>query len=92
MYDSPWPGFRVPLACICDNGSVAGAGAVTLRSGGAALELELVVSRWRSREDSRDVFFTAQWTPRPAPATTPCAARRRLRPPGRRVDLAYPYE
>lgn len=87
IYESPWPGYRVPVACICDNSSAP----LRLVSGGPALELELVARRLAAGEDHRHVHFRGAWARAPGPSP-PCAARRRLPPPGQRVHLSYPYE
>ncbi|XP_041987452.1 uncharacterized protein LOC121739170 [Aricia agestis] len=85
IYESPWPGYRVPLGCICDNVSAP----LTLVSGGPALELELAASALAPGEDHRHLHFRADWQRRPAPPH--CPAARRLPPPGHRVHLVYPY-
>lgn len=85
VYEAPWPGYRVPLACLCDNASAP----LRLRTGGAALELELVARRLAAAEDHRHLHFRGRWARLPAP---PCASRRRLAPPGQQVHLVYPYE
>ncbi|CAH1638460.1 unnamed protein product [Spodoptera littoralis] len=88
IYESPWPGYRVPVACICDNSSAP----LRLQSGGGALELELVARALAPAEDHRHLHFRGTWARAPAPAPPPaCAARRRLPPPGARVHLLYPY-
>ncbi|XP_049706597.2 uncharacterized protein LOC110375569 isoform X1 [Helicoverpa armigera] len=85
IYESPWPGYRVPVACVCDNSSAP----LRVVSGGPALELELVARALLPAEDQRHVHFRGAWERAPAPAH--CAARRRLQPPGTRVQLVYPY-
>lgn len=77
-------GVQVPVACICDNSSAP----LHLESGGPALELELVARALSAAEDQRHVQFRGTWARAAAP---PCAARRRLAPPGTRVHLIYPY-
>lgn len=74
------------MACICDNSSAP----LRLESGGPALELELVARTLSAAEDHRHVQFRGVWARAPGPAP-PCAARRRLPPPGTRVNLVYPY-
>ncbi|KAJ0178028.1 hypothetical protein K1T71_005851 [Dendrolimus kikuchii] len=86
IYESPWPGYRVPVACICDNASVP----LHLESGGPALELELVARSLLPAEDHRHVLFQGTWGRMAAPAPS-CALRRRLPPPGARIHLVYPY-
>ncbi|CAG9794122.1 unnamed protein product [Diatraea saccharalis] len=85
IYESPWPGFRVPVACICDNTTTP----LKLVGTGGALELELVSRRLAAADDHRRLQFRGEWKRAPSP---PCAARRRLPPPGQRVHLSYPYE
>ncbi|KAH9639669.1 hypothetical protein HF086_002495 [Spodoptera exigua] len=88
IYESPWPGYRVPVACICDNSSAP----LRLESGGGALELELTARSLAAPEDHRHLQFRGTWARVPAPAPPPgCAARRRLPPPGARLHLVYPY-
>ncbi|XP_013182509.1 PREDICTED: uncharacterized protein LOC106128593 [Papilio xuthus] len=84
IYESPWAGYRVPVACVCDNSTAP----VTVSSGGPALELELVAGNLLAAEDQRHVHFRGEWARTAAPA---CAARRRLPPPGRTIHLDYPY-
>ncbi|CAG4939805.1 unnamed protein product [Parnassius apollo] len=84
IYESPWPGYRVPVACICDNASAP----LTLTSGGPALELELTAVTLLAAEDHRHVHFHGEWIRTSAP---PCASRLRLQPPGGSVHLVYPY-
>ncbi|CAH4033002.1 uncharacterized protein LOC123715729 [Pieris brassicae] len=85
IYETPWPGYRVPLACICDNSSTP----LSLASGGPALELELVAGALLAGEDQRHVHFAADWRRGAAPAS--CASRRRLAPPGGHLHLFFPY-
>ncbi|CAH0584579.1 unnamed protein product [Chrysodeixis includens] len=86
VYETPWPGYRVPVACICDNSSAP----LRLESGGPALELELVARTLSAAEDHRHVQFRGVWARAPG-SVPPCATRRRLPPPGTRVNLVYPY-
>ncbi|XP_038223348.1 uncharacterized protein LOC119840707, partial [Zerene cesonia] len=85
IYESPWPGYRVPVACLCDNSSAPWSAA----SGGPAVELELVAGALSAAEDQRHVHFRGEWRRRAGPPD--CAARRRLAPPGQHVHLLYPY-
>ncbi|CAH2090673.1 unnamed protein product [Euphydryas editha] len=85
IYESPWPGYRVPVGCICDNASAP----LAMSSGGPALELELVASTLAANEDHRHVHFRGEWARAQSP--TNCAGRRRLPPPGQHVHLVYPY-
>lgn len=90
IYESPWPGYRVPVACVCDNSSAP----LRLESGGPALELELVARALRPAEDHRHLHFGGAWahSPSAGPSSAPpCAKRRRLSSPGARVHLVYPY-
>lgn len=75
---------QVPLACLCDNASAP----LQLEARGGALELVLAARSLRAAEDHRHVGFSGEWRASPGP---PCAARRRLPPPGAHLDLAYPY-
>lgn len=84
IYESPWAGYRVPLACVCDNAS-----APLVARGHGALELELVAPVLRAREDQRHLQYRGAWSSAPAP---PCASRRRLPPPGAHLHLVFPYE
>ncbi|KAI5631102.1 hypothetical protein NE865_16186 [Phthorimaea operculella] len=90
IYDSPWPGYRVPLACICDNASAP----LVVRSEGGSLELELSGGRLRAREDHRHLHFRAAWDVAATQEDAPrrCAARRRLPQPGQHLHLTYPFE
>ncbi|KAJ2943481.1 hypothetical protein O0L34_g16589 [Tuta absoluta] len=90
IYDSPWPGYRVPLACICDNASAP----LAVRGDGGALELELSGGRLRAREDHRHLHFRAAWAVVASEQDAPrrCANRRRLPQPGQHLHLTYPYE
>ncbi|CAK1544800.1 unnamed protein product [Leptosia nina] len=85
IYESPWPGYRIPVACICDNSSAP----MSIVSGGPALELELVASALAPGEDHRHIHYVADWRRRTGPSD--CAQRRRLPPPGGHVHLIYPY-
>ncbi|GBP08694.1 hypothetical protein EVAR_7287_1 [Eumeta japonica] len=90
IYDSPWPGYKVPIACLCDNWTTNALEPLEIISGAHALELHLVASSLRAGEDHRHLYFRASWTAEPQPAAVPCAAVRRLRPPGGRFLLAHP--
>ncbi|VVC92753.1 unnamed protein product [Leptidea sinapis] len=85
IYETPWPGYRVPLACICDNSSTP----LSLTSGGPALELELVAGSLSAVEDHRHIYFRGEWHAVGGPID--CAARRRMMPPGGHAHLYYPY-
>ncbi|XP_028025677.1 uncharacterized protein LOC114239595 [Bombyx mandarina] len=84
IFESPWPGYRVPVGCICDNSSAP----LRFEASGGALELELVSRSLRAAEDHRHVHFRGSWS-REQPRL--CAARRRLAPPGTHFRLAFPY-
>nr|XP_026487295.1 uncharacterized protein LOC113394267 [Vanessa tameamea] len=85
IYESPWPGYRVPVGCICDNASAP----LAISSGGPALELELVAVTLAASEDHRHVHFRGEWAR--IQSASSCANRRRLPPPGHRLHLVYPY-
>ncbi|CAH0730112.1 unnamed protein product, partial [Brenthis ino] len=85
IYESPWPGYRVPVGCICDNTSAP----LAVVSGGPALELELVAVALAPGEDHRHIHFQGEWAR--AHSAPNCAGRRRLPPPGHRIHLVYPY-
>ncbi|XP_063535755.1 uncharacterized protein LOC134745601 isoform X2 [Cydia strobilella] len=86
IYEAPWPGYRVPLGCICDNTS-----APIRHSGAGALELVLTARSLVADEDARHLHFRGSWSTPAAPAYN-CAARRRLPPPGGHIHLLFPYE
>ncbi|KAI8423189.1 hypothetical protein MSG28_014234 [Choristoneura fumiferana] len=70
IYESPWPGYRVPLACVCDNVSAP------LRLGGAgALELVLAARALAPDEDARQLHFRGRWDAPPAPPRRRTAPR-----------------
>ncbi|XP_063382262.1 uncharacterized protein LOC134668745 isoform X1 [Cydia fagiglandana] len=86
IYEAPWPGYRVPLGCICDNTT-----APIRHSGAGALELVLTARSLAADEDARHLHFRGSWSTPAAPAYN-CAARRRLPPPGGHIHLLYPYD
>lgn len=76
--------LQVLVACVCDNSSAP----LRLEAWGGTLELELAARALSPAEDHRHLHFRGAWSRAPAP---PCAALRRLQPPGGRFYLTYPY-